>query len=220
MYMTKHNQDGVVNPLLLPLILSIVFLVAVLSFGGWAFTSRQDYKNNTDQKVALAVTAAESAESARKDKQFAEASKNPLKTYTAPEQFGSLALQYPRTWSAYVDTGNNGADDLDGYFNPDVVPTLNDENSTFALRLQVLDRKYSDVLRSFSSTEEVMITPYALPKLPKVVGVKLTGQIEREKQGVMVLLPVRDKTLQVYTESQSFENDFNNIILANLTFSP
>lgn len=218
--MIKHNQDGAANVLLLPLILASVFFVSALGFGTWAFSSRQDYKNNTDQKIALAVTAAQASEGERKDRLFAEAVKSPYKTYNGPEQFGSLALQYPKTWSAYVDASGNGTEALDGFFNPEIVPSISDENSTFALRIKVIDQAYSDVLNGFDSQEGVTITPYALPKIPKVVGVKLSGQIEQEKQGVMVLLPVRDKTLQVYTQSKAFENDFNNIILANLTFSP
>lgn len=216
--MIKHNQDGAVNPLLLPLIGSAILLVSTLAFGSWAFTSRQDYKNNTDQKIGLAVTAAVAEEGQRKDKEFAEISKSPLKTYSGPEQFGSLQLQYPKTWSAYVS--DRGEDDLNGYFNPNVVPDTADDAATFALRIQVVDQPYSDVIDEFDNVEEVTVTPYALPKMPKIVGVKVSGQIEQEKQGTVVILPIRDKTLRVFTESKDFENDFNNIILANLTFSP
>jgi len=36
----------------------------------------------------------------------------------------------------------------------------------------------------------------------------------------MILLPLRDKTLKISTESQQFVGDFDNIILANLKFVP
>lgn len=217
--MIKHNQDGSINVLLVPLILAVVFLFGTLGFGFWAFAGRQDYKNNVDAKIADAVVIAKKEEATRKDKQYAEAAKNPLRTYTGPEQYGSVSLQYPKTWSAYVSAGSRG-EPLDGYFNPDVVPSVNDENSAFALRLQVLEQSYNDAVSTYEGLEGVTITPYTLPKLPNIVGIKVQGQLEDEKQGIMIVLPVRDKTLQVFTQMEAFYGDFNNIILPNLTFSP
>lgn len=218
--MIKHNQEGATS-LVLPLTLSVLAFVGALGFGLWAYAGKQDYKNNTDEKIAVAVAEARTAEAESKSKQFAELAKQPLKTYTGPEQYGSVVLQYPKTWSAYVSAGSAGSSaPLDGYFNPDVVPSVADTNNTFALRIEVLDRAYSEVLKSFSSKKDISITPFALAKVPKVVGVKIQGQLENDKKGSMVILPVRDKTLQVYTESDNYQNDFNNIILPNLSFSP
>ncbi|MDB5170119.1 MAG: hypothetical protein JWN82_515 [Candidatus Saccharibacteria bacterium] len=218
--MRKHNQNGAINVLVLPLILASLFLIGALGFGFWAYGERQDYKNNSDQKAAAAVVIAKQQEAAVKDKQYAEAAKLPLKTYNGPEEYGSLALQYPKTWSAYVVTGEGSDAGLSGYFNPDFVPTVGAESSTFALRIEVVDSAYSEVLSDYSDQEGVTITPYALPKLPKVIGVKVDGQIEDAKKGSMVILPVRDKTLKIYTEADAFMADFNNNILPNLTFSP
>lgn len=218
--MNKHNQDGAVNVLLIPLILASLLLLGTATFGFWAFGERQDYKNNADQKIVAAVTLAKQQEGALKDKQYAEAAKLPLKTYNGPEQYGSIALQYPKTWSAYVAQGTGNDASLDGYFNPDVVSSVDDKNSTFALRLQVVNNTYSEELQNYQDTEGVTITPYALPKVPKVIGVRITGQIEENKQGSMVVLPVRDKTLKIYTEAQAYLSDFDNNILPNLTFSP
>lgn len=219
--MKKHNQDGAVNVLLLPLILASLFLLGALGFGFWAFGERQDYKDNVDQKIAVAVVDAKKQEAVVKDKQYAEAAKLPFKTYNGPEQYGSIALQYPKTWSAYVAVSDGrGSTALDGYFNPDVVPDVNNDGNTFALRMEVVSNSYSEVLRSFQNKEDITITPYALPKLPKVVGVRVSGQIEQEKKGSMVILPVRDKTLKIYTEADTYINDFNNNILPNLSFAP
>lgn len=218
--MNKHNQDGAVNALLLPLILASLFLIGALVFGVWAFGERQDYKNNVDQKIAAAVTVAKKQEAAAKDSQYAEAAKRPLKTYNGPEQFGSIVLQYPKTWSGYVADGASGSAALDGYFHPNVVPDVGVETNAFALRLQVVDTAYSEVLQDYNDAEGVTITPFSLAKLPKVIGVRINGQIEDQKKGSMIVLPVRDKTLKVYTESDAYLNDFNANILPNLTFSP
>lgn len=220
---TFHSDRGAVNILLVPLILVLLFFLAAAAFGYWAFTGRQDYKNNVDQKITAAVTQAISTEDAKKDAQFAQDAKQPLKTYSGPEQYGAVQLSFPKTWSGYVDDTGNGAAVVDGYFYPGTVPALNDQNSSFALRLQVVSQSYADVMRAYSSyvtAGKGTINPYALPKLPKVVGVRIDGQIANQKQGSLVILPLRDKTVEIWTEAPSFVPDFNSNILPNFTFSP
>jgi hypothetical protein len=36
----------------------------------------------------------------------------------------------------------------------------------------------------------------------------------------MVIIKVRDKTLEIYSESADYQDDFNNIVLASLSFAP
>lgn len=230
--MIKHNQDGV-SGVAVSLVLSIVLLIGAVGFGVWAFSGRQDYKNNTDAKIADAVTVAKQQEGATKDKQFAEASKNPLKTYSGPQAYGSIILSYPKTWSGYVaDTNSNNSSSstpVDGYFHPGVVPSITDEASVFSLRVQVLSQSYSQTLtnikQSQSSEGAPTVKPYALPKLPKTVGVKLTGTLptnngNSSKTGTMVILPLRSQTLELWTEGNQYTHDFNTYILPNFTFSP
>lgn len=221
--MSTHNERGAINILLVPLILAVVFFLASISFAIWAYQSRQDYKNNSDQKVATAVTAAKQEESIAKDKQFAEAEKNPLKTYTSPSAYGSVSVQYPKTWSAYVSDDGNSQPYVEGYFHPSVVPNVTLDSRAFALRVQVIGQSYSDSLRNYQSqikSGTIKAAAYAFPKVQSVIGTRLTGQLTSQKTGDMVLVPLRDKTLKVWTDGSQFENDFNNIILPNLTFSP
>lgn len=222
--MLKHNQDGAVSGVVISLVLAVLLLLGAVGFGFWAYASRQDYKTRTDQKVAAAVAEATKGEARRKDAEFIEAEKLPLRTYNGPEAYGSLVLQYPKTWSGYVSVSkSNGSGALiDGYFNPGVVPSVADQDSVFALRLQVLGQSYSEVAKSFatSGSDAPKITAYALPKLPKVVGLRLTGKLKDNKTGDMIVLPLRSQTLQIWTEGNQFSNDFNNNILPNFSFSP
>jgi multidrug efflux pump subunit AcrA (membrane-fusion protein) len=221
--MIKHNQDGAVNGVLISLIMAVLLLIAALGFGGWAYSSRQDYKDHSDQKAAAAAETAKQAESIAKDKQFAEDSKNPLKTYNGPSAYGSLVVNYPKTWSGYVDDSGTGQAQVDGYFNPGVVPPLSGQTSVFALRVQVLNQQYSQVLQSFAGQQQagkLKVSAYALPKLPNVVGVRVTGQLNNNKNVDMVVLPLRAQTIQISTEGGQFGNDFNTYILPNFSFSP
>jgi hypothetical protein len=98
--MIKRNQDGAVNGVVISLVLAVILLIGTLGFAGWAYMSRQDYKDNVDAKVSDAVVIAKQQESTAKDKQFVEKEKNPLRTYHGPDTYGGLTIAYPKTWSA------------------------------------------------------------------------------------------------------------------------
>ena len=218
----KTNQTGAINVLLLPVILLSILFLGAAGFGFWAFNSRQDYKNNSDAKVQAAVAVAQQQTSTAKDNEFANKEKQPLKTYNGPSAYGSVVLQYPKTWSGYVvQNDNGGGTALDGYFYPGIVPSINDQGKAFALRFQVVSRSYTDVLKEVQNLDKNMvITSYALPKVPSTVGVMAKGQIAQNKTGSMVVLPMRDKTLKIWTEGTDFQSDFDNLILANFSFQP
>src|SRR5688572_29223791 len=117
--MRKLNEQGSSTGFVAVIVALSVLFIGALVFGFWAYAGRQDYKNNTDEKIAAAVKVAEAKTASAKDNQFAEDMKNPLKTYTGPDTYGGVVLQYPRTWSGYVDT--KGGSPLRAYFHPDVV---------------------------------------------------------------------------------------------------
>jgi hypothetical protein len=220
--MRKHNQQG---SLLLPLVVLVVFFVATLGFAVWAFMSRQDYKNKSDAKVTTAVQKAIIAEDAKKDTAFAEAEKSPFKTYTGPATYGTISFKYPKTWSAYVsELASSSNSVVNGYYSPNFVPDVQ-SNTLFALRLQVVNTDYTTVLKTFDASTKAgttTVSAYHAPKVPSVLGSYITGVIDagNKKSGTLVLLPLRDKTIRIWTEGSDFNNDFNNTVLASLSFIP
>jgi hypothetical protein len=221
----RYSEQGTMNVLLVPVIALALLFIAAGSFAAWAFASRQDYKNNSDAKSAAAVAVNKSAVQAEDAKQFAEAAKNPLKPYVGPEAYGSVKVLYPKTWSAYVDTTDSSTP-VKAYFHADYVPSTQDRTATYNLRVQVVTSTYSQVLNQYSSKLKaggVTATPYSLPKVPNVAGTRLSGKIfdsNSTTSGDIILLPMRDKTLEIWTESPSYMADFNTYILQNLTFAP
>jgi len=224
--MIKHNQNGSSSAMLISLILFIILFVASLGFGIYSYTNMLDYKNNVDQKISVAVTAANSKQMQTDAYNFAQQAKNPLTTYYGPSQYGSVVLNYPKTWSAYVDDTTGAQSLINGYFNPGHVPSISDQNSTFALRLQVLNQSYSQVLQQFTGLEQhgqLKATAYSLPKVPTVVGVEVEGNTTNGQNSVfttMVILPVRSNTIEISTEGTAYLSDFNTYILPNFSFSP
>lgn len=203
-------------------VITIVLLLAAIGFAAWAYMSMQDYKNNSDKKVAAAVEKAKQEESAAKDAEYAEKLKDPFKTYQGPSAYGSLNFQYPKTWSAMITEGTNKQAPIDGYFFPDYLPGVQPETA-FALRVQVLPGSYSSTSTKYSSAAErgeVKISPVSLPKMPDVVGVRIEGQLTQKVRGILIYLPLRDKTLAISTQNAELVKDFENIVLSSFTFEP
>ena len=183
---------------------------------------RQDYKNNSDQKVVKASAATKKATEAADATAYAEEAKNPLKTYVGPSDLGSVTVQYPKTWSTYV-AGADSKTLLDVYMHPDTVPDVSEDTNTFSLRIQVIEQAYDQVLAGFDQevkNSTVRVAPYTLTKVPSVVGSLLVGAVEPKKSGSMVIFPLRNLTLKVWTDSNDYLADFEKIILPNLSFSP
>lgn len=218
------GERGEMNVLLIPVILLAVFFIAAGSFAFWAYGSRENYKNNTNQIVATAVTANTNSVQSQDAKKYAEEAKNPLTIYSGPDAYGSVKVSYPKTWSAYVDTTNSSTP-LDAYFHEGYVPST-DSQQTYNLRVQVNSQSYSDILNQYTGqiqTGQISASPYSFPKVPNIIGTKLTGAIvpnDPSGQGVLIVIPLRSTTLEVWTESNDYLPDFNTYILPNLTFSP
>ncbi len=221
MVLFKHMQkeNGSVSVVLAG-VFGFLFVVTMV-FGVWAFASRQDYKDNVDAKIdeatLLAVKQAETA----KDAEFVEKEKLPTRNYRGPETYGSVSLDYPKTWSIYAEEASSGTV-LDLYAFPAIVPGIKSKQS-YGLRLEITSNSYdSEIKRIQSSVERGEATSVAFrpEKVPSVLGIKVNGQISNDKTGSMVILPLRDRTIKIYTELPQFTGDFNNIVLPSLNFVP
>jgi hypothetical protein len=221
--MDKLNERGAINVLLIPLILIVFFFMGAAGFGIWAFMSRADYKNNSDQKSAVAAAEARETQKAEDEAKYAEDSKKPFDTYIGPAPFGNVTVNYPKTWSAYVIENERATSPINGYFQPKVVPNTTEPNNSYALRVELVTTDYKTALDQFKvrlDSGKATIKPYTLPKVPSVVGSRIEGQITTTKQGVMIVLPLRNMTLKIWTESNDFKGDLDTNILPNLTFVP
>lgn len=219
--MRKLDQNGGVGATIAVVVLSLL-LVGALIFGYVAFSEQQKYKTRTDEIVAKQVKIAVDQNSTTKDNEFAELSKSPVKNYNGPSTYGSITLKYPKTYSAYVDTSAQSNQPINGYFNPNFVPGIQ-SGSTFALRMQVTSEGYNEELQNFDSLakdNKVSIKPFKFPNVKSVMGVKITGQLTPQVSGTMIMVPLRDKTIKLWTETDQYQKDFNKYVIPNFKFSP
>jgi hypothetical protein len=223
----SYNSGSGRRGSIVTIVLAVLLVVAVI-FGGWAFSKMNHYKNDADKIAADAVSKAKKDQALQLQAQFAEQSKSPFKTFHGSPTYGSISFNYPKTWSAYVDLSST-SEPINGYFQPDVVPGVQ-SNTAFALRVEVVNTDYSQVMQqlaSYISQGALTAKAYVPPKLQGVAnvvpGTYLSGQINNQDQtqrGNMLVIKVRDKTLEIYSESNSFAADFNNTVLSSLTFAP
>lgn len=216
---SQMKQHGKHSTLII--IVLVVLLLGSIGFGVWAFLERSEYKNNVDGIVATEVEQAVNQREQELEAEFIEREKEPLDSYTGPSAFGSVRLEYPKTWSAYIQESDSGSTPIEGYFHPGFVPDESD--NVIALKLEVIDRSYERELSSYESaarSDRVTIEPIEAANLDGVVGSRVDGEIESDVQGSVVLFSLRDKTLVLTAQSTEYLEDFNDIILPNLTFNP
>jgi len=217
----SHDQRGLSNPLIIPLILILLAFFGALGFGFWAYSERTNYKENVDEIVATKVEVAQKETATAKDTEFIQREKQPLKDYNGPSFYGNISIKYPKTWSAYVDeTGTSSP--IDGYFYPSFVPGIKSDTS-FAFRLQVSDKTFAEEIRGYDNSVEkgeAKAKPYKPVNVENVVGSRIQGVLENNKSGIIILLPLRDKTIKLWTESDQYFEDFEKNILANFKFTP
>lgn len=216
---SQQKQHG--KGLLITTIVLAVVLLGTAGFAIWAFLERQEYKDNVEGIVTREVDEAVTQREAELEAEFTEREKEPYTSYTSPSAYGTVTVEYPKTWSAYVEESDRGSTPVEGLFHPDFVPNEND--NAIALKLEVVNRSYEQSLRTYETAARsgrVDIQPVQAVNVEGITGSRADGEISRGTQGAVVLFELRDKTLILTTESTEFIDDFNDIILENLTFVP
>lgn len=211
--MVKLNNKGLINPLLIPLVLSALVMVGLGISTYVYYTNFVDQRDNVNKKIDSAVEIAETEQREKLDKDFAERVKIPNRTFTTPSIYGSVKLTFPKTWSSYVDdTGNM----IDYYGHPEYVPS---KGVNYALRLNVSTKKFANEIKSYDQDVKKGDLKAVSITISGTTGTRLDGLLEKDQQGTMVIFPLRDKTLKVWTENKDFGPDFE-AILKQLTFVP
>jgi len=209
-------ERGEVNPLMIVSIVLGVLVLGLGAFGIWSYLNYSDQKNNVDQKVDQAVAAAKLKQSDEDEVKFADREKQPNKQFVGPDDLGRVEFSYPKTWSGYIDKMQGNV--YEAYFMPGIVPPLN-SGTPYALRVTIESKTYESILDSYQEKVkkgELRSTPVTIQGEN---GNRLEGKFSKDVDGVMVLFKVRDKTLKVFTESRTFQPDFENIILKSLIFN-
>ncbi len=221
--MAKKDQAGVAQvSVLIAGLMSVLFVISLI-FGLLIYVKKADLQKNIDTQVESKLLTETKKIEAQKTAEYAEKDKSPVKSYIGPTTFGSVAFNYPKNYSAYIiENASNSGTAIDGFLHPNFVPK-DDKAVSFALRFQLISTSYDTTVKSYDSlikTAKVTARPFISAKVPDVLGIRLDGEIVAAKQGSMIILPLRDKSLKIWTESKDTIIDFDKYVLPDLSFIP
>lgn len=212
--MTTHkhkNESGAVSGSLIAIIGLTVLVVVFGSLSIWAFLSYNEQKTDVDGKIAVKEAEAKKAQAEVDEKKFAERDKEPNRTFVGPEDYGRLTFDYPKTWSVYVakDVAKGGT--YEAYFNPVSVPPVNAQTQ-YALRVTIEEKDIDSVINSYQPLVKKGDLRTSATSSDGNNGTRLDGSFSKDIRGAAVIYKIRDKTVTIRADADTFKPDFENLI--------
>lgn len=208
---TLHKHEEGVSLLL---IMVIILSVTTIVFGGlsiWSYTQFQAKSTDVNGQIKVAVVEAQKQQQEDDEKKFAEREKEPNRDFVSPDDYGRVTFKYPKTWSAYIATDPTRGGTYEAYLSPREVPMVN-ANAQFALRITIENRNYDQVLETYKSKVNSGDLASSSTTSQGNVGTRYDGNFNQNIRGAAVVYQIRDKTLTIRTDANTFKPDFENII--------
>lgn len=198
------------------LIVAVVFITTTLLLGGfsvWAMMNYLDQKDNVDAKVSEAVAVAVKEQADKDAEEYQAELAKTTQLFSGPEDYGTLSFSYRKDWSLYVEGDASDGDDYEAYFSPGEVPSIDDKESRYALRLTIADESYEDTLADYEKLVEdgdLKSTVYKIDE--ETSATRLDGSFSDDIRGSALIFKIRDKTVTMRTDAETFKSDFDNLI--------
>ena len=197
------------------LIVAVVFIlttVVALGGGAWALINYFDQRDNVDVKVSSAVSEAVKKQADADAAAFLEKEKQPSRLFAGPDDYGSLTFEYPKTWSLHVANDASKGGTYAAYLNPVSVPPIFPAER-YGLRVTVEEKDYDRVLDGFKNlvtSGDLQSTSFQLDA--DTTGTRLDGNFTKDIRGSAVIFKIRDKTVTLRTDAETFKADFDQLI--------
>lgn len=192
---------------LLAIVLAIVAGIAV-----WSFINYKEAKTDIDGKIGEAVATAQKVQADSDEAKFTAREKEPARGFVGPDDYGRLTFSYPKTWSVYVnkDASAQGGT-YEAYLNPVSVPAVS-QSQQYALRVTIEEKDYDKVISGYSSLVKSGALKSSATSANAVNGTRLDGNFSKDIRGSAVIYKIRDKTLTLRTDADTFKPDFDALI--------
>jgi hypothetical protein len=197
---------------ILPLVIFIIIIVIMTGLAVWSFVSYMGAQTNVNGKVEDAVVLAKKTQADSDAAKFAARDKQPNRQFVGPDDYGRLTFDYPKTWSVYVanDVTTNGGI-YQAYLNPVSVPAVS-STQQYALRVTIEQKDYDAAVSSYSSLVRSGALHSSAFSANGANGTRLDGKFSNDIRGAAVIFKIRDKTLTMQTDANTFSSDFNTLI--------
>ena len=207
----RQREQGQVSGALVAIVL---LSIAMVGFGGlavWAYINYSEQKYNVDGKIALAVAAAEKKQADTDEAKFVEREKEPNRQFAGPDDYGRLTFNYPKTWSVYVARDVQKGGNYEAYLNPVTVPPVS-TTQQFALRVTIEENDYDTVLKNYQARVKTGKLKTSAVRANEHDGTRIEGEFTENIRGTAVVYKIRDKTITVRTDADTFKPDFEKLI--------
>lgn len=188
--------------------------IAAAAFAGlavWAFVNYSDQKNNVDTKIALAEAEAKKKQAEEDEAKFAEREKEPNRDFVGPDDYGRLTFKYPKTWSVYIAKDTSGGGTYEAYLNPVTVPPVSAKQQ-YAVRVLIEEKDYDEVLGAYEQEVKKGDLKTTAFSAKGHSGTRLDGAFSKDIRGSAVVLKLRDKTITLRSDADTFKPDFDKLI--------
>ncbi len=218
--LTSDGQPGIAPPvkkqnntLIETIVLVVVSLIAVIFI--WLFIQKyiewDAISTDIDGRVKAAVTLAVSENTQKMEEQFAEREKYPYEEFAGPADYGSLTFEYPKTWSVYVERDAASGGEFRAYLNPQEVLPLSGNNIN-ALRVIIRNESFDSVVKTYDGALKKGDLVLKTETIGGVLSNIYTGKLSKDRQGAVMAMKIRDKTILLQTDAETFLEDFYRIL--------
>lgn len=208
---THIHERGAVSGLLIATI-SLTFLaLAAGAVAIWAYMNYTDQKTNVDIKIEAAVAKEKKIQADEDEKDFIARDKLPNRQFTGPDDYGRLTFDYSKQWSVYVAKDASSSGTYEAYLNPGVVPPVSIQ-AHYALRVTIEDREYDTVLATYAALVKKGDLRSSAISANGVDGTRFDGSFSKDVRGAAVIYKIRDKTVTVRTDADTFKPDFDTLV--------
>jgi hypothetical protein len=208
----KHkNEQGGISGSTLAIIGLVVLVLVAGSLAIWAYVNYDKQKTAVDDRIALEVAKAENQKQTEDEAKFAEREKQPNRDFVGPDNYGRLTFSYPKTWSVFVaDDGSTGTT-YRAFLSPITVPPLS-EKQQYALRVTIEQKDYDQIVKTYQEKVKKGDLRSSATSANGHNGTRLDGTFSKDIRGAAVIYQIRDKTVTLRTDADTFKPDFEALI--------
>lgn len=210
--MYKRYYRGSIDPMAVAFVLVSILAIVAIGVAVWSYIKYNEEKNTVNQQVKVAELNKEKEVSEKLNTEFLEKEKLPNRKFSGPEDYGSLSFDYPKIWSLYNAKDTKDGGQYESYFHPYTVPPVSNETQ-FALRVTIVESPYETVVKSYDGlVKEGKLKASPVIVNGDVTGLRLDGNFTTNIRGSGVVFKLRDKTVTIRTDANTFLGDFNSLI--------
>ena len=211
--MKRQYERGSIHSSTIMIVILTLLFIGAGAFGVWAYMQYDAKRTDVDGQIATAVASAKNEQAKEDEEKIQAAKENPYSQFVGPEDYGRVTFEYPRNWSVYEAADvSGGSGTYKAYLNPTLVPLISKGDNRYALRVTIEDKQYESVLKSYESKVEKGDLKSQSFSVDGETGTRIDGSFSDTVRGAAVVLKIRDKTLTIQTDADTFKPYFEKII--------